>query len=111
MPEMISKVAHIYAGRQLSAGERFHADKAFVPALIGLGRAEPAPAQSRAVKIQMQDVVAAEPAVYPTRDVVAVDPAVYPTREMAAPVPTAGSTRDVPLTARQKRKYARRQSA
>ena len=100
MPEMISKVAHSYDGRQLSAGERFHADKAFVPALIGLGRAEPAPAQSRAVKIQTQDVAAAEPAIYPTR-------------EMTAPVPapTAYPTRDIPLTARQKRKYARRQSA
>ena len=97
MPEMISKVAHIYAGRQLSAGERFHADKAFVPALIGLGRAEPAPTQKTEH--------------YQTRDVVAADPAVYPTREMTAPVPTAYPTRDIPLTARQKRKYARRQSA
>ena len=98
MPEMISKVAHVYAGRQLSAGERFHADKAFVLALIGLGRAVPAPAQSQAATIRTQDVVAG-------------DPAIYPTREMTASVPTIYPARDVPLTARQKRKYARRQSA
>ena len=98
MPEMISKVAHSYDGRQLSAGERFHADKAFVPALIGLGRAAPVFLQNQVAKVQTQDVVAA-------------DPAIYPTREMTAPVPTAHPTRDIPLTARQKRKYARRQSA
>jgi hypothetical protein len=85
MPDMISKVAHVYAGRQLSAGERFHADKEFVAALIGLGRAEPAPMESQVEEIQTRDMVAAEPAVYQTRDVTS--------------------------TARQKRKYARRQSA
>jgi len=85
MPEMISKVAHIYAGRQLSAGERFHADAEFVPVLVGLGRAEPASIQSQAEKYQTCDMAAADPAVYPTRDLA--------------------------LTARQKRKYARRQLA
>ena len=102
MPEMISKVAHVYSGRQLAAGERFHADAEFVPVLIGLGRAEPAPAQSRAVKIQTQDVAASEPAVYPTREMTASVP---------APPPASYPTRDIPLTARQKRKYARRQLA
>jgi len=98
MPEMISKVAHIYAGRQLSAGERFYADAAFVPALIGLGRAEPAPIESQAGEYQTRNVAAADPAVYPTRDLAAADPAPYQRREM-------------PATPRQKRKYARRQSA
>ena len=82
MPEMISKVAHVYAGRQLSAGERFHADKEFVAALVGLGRAEPAPIECEVEQYQRRDVAAAEPAIYQTRDVVS--------------------------TARQKRKYARR---
>ena len=82
MPEMISKIDHVYAGRQLSAGERFHADKEFVGALVGLGRAEPAPIER-------------VPEQYDTRDVAAAAPAVY-------------QTRDVTSSPRQKRKYARR---
>ena len=45
MPEMISKVAHVYDGHQLTPGERFSADQDFVAALVGLGRAELAPIQ------------------------------------------------------------------
>ena len=82
MPEMISKIDHVYAGRQLTAGERFHADKEFVGALVGLGRAEPAPIDCEVEQYQRRDVAAAAPASYQTRDVAS--------------------------TARKKRKYARR---
>jgi len=71
MPEMISKVAHVYDGRKLAAGDRFHADKAFVAALIGLGRAEPAPIESGTQE-------------YPTRELAAVDPAPYQRRDLGA---------------------------
>ena len=87
MPEMISKVAHIYAGRQLSAGERFHADKEFVPALIGLGRAELVPMQSEARQYRARDMAATAPAEYQRRDLRTAEP-----------------------PARQKRKYKRRQA-
>ena len=96
MPELISRVAHIYAGRQLAAGERFHADAEFATVLIGLGRADLAPLQCQAETSQTQDMVVADPVVYPTRDMTAAVPAAYPTRDIA-------------LSARQKRKQARRQ--
>ena len=43
MPKMISKVGHIYDGRNLAAGDPFEADPAFVHTLTVLGRAELAP--------------------------------------------------------------------
>lgn len=43
MPEMISLCAHQYDKRDLSKGDRFHADQQFVPALKALGRAKLAP--------------------------------------------------------------------
>ena len=69
MPEMISKIDHVYAGRQLTAGERFHADKEFVGALVGLGRAKPAPIECEVEPYQRRDVAAAAPASYQTREV------------------------------------------
>jgi hypothetical protein len=61
MPKMISKVAHIYAGRALSAGDPFEADTQYVATLVALGRAELAPMQS-AQQYQTRDMAAAAPA-------------------------------------------------
>jgi hypothetical protein len=58
MPRMISKVAHIYAGRTLSAGDPFDADQEYVETLIAIGRAELAPTQ----QYQTRDMVASAPA-------------------------------------------------
>jgi len=58
MPRMISKVAHIYAGRTLSAGDPFDADQEYVATLIAIGRAELAPTQ----QYQTRDMVASAPA-------------------------------------------------
>jgi hypothetical protein len=57
MPRMISKVAHIYAGRTLSAGDPFDADQEYVGTLIAIGRAELAPTQ----QYQTRDMVASAP--------------------------------------------------
>jgi len=40
MPEMISKIAHNYDGRDLVAGDRFAAAPEYVAVLVTLGRAE-----------------------------------------------------------------------
>ena len=49
MPKMISKVAHIYDGRALSAGDPFDADQQYVATLIAIGRAELAPSIRAAI--------------------------------------------------------------
>lgn len=41
MPERTSKVAHEYAGRQLTAGERFEVEPQHVVLLLAIGRIEP----------------------------------------------------------------------
>ncbi len=61
MPKMISIVAHIYAGRNLSAGDSFEADQAYVGTLLALGRAELAPMQA-GQQYQTRDMVASVPA-------------------------------------------------
>jgi hypothetical protein len=60
MPKMISKVAHIYDGRNLVAGDPFDADQQYVATLIAIGRAELAPASGQ--HYQTRDMVAAAPA-------------------------------------------------
>ena len=58
MPDMISKIAHNYAGRDLNPGDRFTADAEYVAVLVTLGRAE-----------------LVNPAQYATREMVAASPA------------------------------------
>jgi hypothetical protein len=41
MPERISKVAHEYAGRQLSKGDKFECEEQHVNLLLAIGRLEP----------------------------------------------------------------------
>jgi hypothetical protein len=68
MPKMISKVAHIYAGRNLSPGDPFEADQEFVGTLVALGRAEIEPMRGGTTEYETRDMAAAAPAEYGRRD-------------------------------------------
>ena len=61
MPDMISKIAHNYGGRDLQPGDPFTADAEYVAVLVTLGRAE------------------------------LVDPQAYATRELVAGSPVAAA--------------------
>lgn len=78
MPNMISKVSHIYDGRTLVTGERFFADDKLAVLMVHLGRAE----------------IEVDPPAYATRHMEASEPAQYQRQDMTA--------------VRVKRKYTRR---
>lgn len=72
MPEMISKTTHEYAGRTLSAGDRFECEAMHVALLVHLGRAVPAE--------HMEHIATATPAAL--RNYSAGPAAAYRTRDM-----------------------------
>ena len=65
MPEMTSKVAHHYAGRNVNIGERFEVEPEHVAILLAMGRAEAVSSQTGEVAVVPQ------PGTYHRRDMAA----------------------------------------
>ena len=70
MPEMTSKVAHHYAGRNVNIGERFEVEPEHVAILLAMGRAEAVSSQTGEVAGR-KVVAASQPGPYRRRDMAA----------------------------------------
>lgn len=68
MPKRISKVAHEYAGRQLSKGDEFECEQQDIPLMSALGRIEPEEGEEG---YQTRDMRAGKPAGYKRKNLAA----------------------------------------